>query len=1565
MDALLSELQLEEEYRSSKLTLEDALCITKENEGGPSVPPSSAWHFLRKIIALDATARNTLLGHSEDATCGFSVDNDLHGSFDRTSTFTSHSMHPLDVLCVLLHCSDSFLQQEIISKMSTCQFAVPLLLPAVDDKQCTLLLWTMRDIVKKWRPPSLQSTKGFIEESLVNISMPIFSFMRLGNCRLSKSNILNKVLSSTYNHHDFFVHQGMEHGYRPRIISEGLLEMSWFFPGGSENANIFHEPIGVINLRGDLESNKTHFSFLTKISSAIFIFVENIQEKQCRLLASSQLDSPNYYFIICPPNGNCDSKETKESLKTLSTLLNLKKNNVLVKDSRMNEAEMVKQIQNVMRNVPKTFPKSVTLEEIGNVANELRIRLDESSEQCQKAKQLALKITQKITNVTQYKKETLTRQGEIWKKITKNEKELCRMRKQGDVNGENYRSELRRQNLELRKQQSQKELHRDMTTFLSVLTDLSQIEKRYFLKWLKLFLDNIAHSNLKELHTQYMKHSTNAHFLKQIDQRMSDISLGIEHFIRELGQLHEAYFFTLHQTELEGKLSNLPGIAADLLLDGFPLELIDGDVSNIPLQWITDVLTELDNKTGGHCRMRVITVLGVQSTGKSTLLNTMFGLQFPVASGRCTRGAFMTLIKVKETFQEELGCDFILVIDTEGLKAPELASLEDSHEHDNELATLVVGLSDITIINISMENSSEMKDTLQIVVHAFLRMKKIGKKPNCQFIHHNVSDVSAHVKNIRDRNKLLEHLNEITKTAAKMEKLEGITFSDIMVYDLNKHTWYIPGLWHGVPPMSPINTGYSEEVISLKRYLLEYMKQEQKKPQNIPDFIEWVKSLWNAVKHEKFIFSFRNSLVADAYVHVSVKYSQLEWTFRKKIYNWMTETLTSIKNAHKKELTVKAITYYMSEILNKEGKQMQDLLNTYFECKLENAHLVERYREDFFKSIKSLQTELCEEWKGKCKQAIRIQEVQCKIQELKDGYAAKIEDKVSSLLELCKCKTQKIGDKELEEEFEAMWPDTIKDLQVSCITKEDIDQNMLQHLRKEMSHRSGAITKKLLGIKQISQFTDDSFKLKDEYIDLEWYKKCQDQLWYKVSDVKDFYKNEYCFKTEQIAESLLEKSSQYVDQQVKEKENYHDTFCQELLNMVNERIRQKDVKNLHTTDHFELDLKLLLLGRAAPKFQKMHDNFIQMNDPYLCLEALKSQYYSIFRSIFQKKDECKNRAKLFCEKCLKPAIVEYLRSHLGKEIVNQILNSGDNRKYMSRSFFQWHVLCKLLEDNSFDQYVQYINNYERFVKKSILEFIKDKYEKSSDFETLQSNIILSIIKKLKETLENPQILDSANISEFLKNFCKMLHKDLVISQDDIKVIIFHNSASVTQFSADIESFLSETGDDIMSEMRSLSIESVLAEVALKPEDELFKKVIGCGKQCPFCKVPCEAGCADHTEHFATIHRPQGLGRYRFVNTNVLCSSLCSTDVVTEKSFRNSDTDWKFHPYKDYRTFYPDWMIQPDASINASDYWKFIFKEFNDQFAREYQAKAAELPVDWYKITKDQARQSLVESFHMK
>ncbi|XP_031179377.1 interferon-induced very large GTPase 1-like [Sander lucioperca] len=360
-----------------------------------------------------------------------------------------------------------------------------------------------------------------------------------------------------------------------------------------------------------------------------------------------------------------------------------------------------------------------------------------------------------------------------------------------------------------------------MKSFIDHLSTTDKDKRDFFLKWIELQLNAHLQTAIQlpllrhKLAEQSNKEEKNMKEIAELDQALLDSSLVLEHYMREMGLIYE---FSLQSRDTADEISRLPGLAAEMLLDGYPLELLDGDASNIPERWVTDVLMELHKKVGEKSRLLVLTVLGVQSSGKSTLLNTMFGVQFPVSSGRCTRGAYMLFLRVSEDIQRDLNCDFILLIDTEGLKSPHLEQLEDSYEHDNQLATFVIGLSDVTIINVSMENSTEMKDILQIATHAFLRMKEIGKKPVCHFVHQNVGGVSAHAKTKADRKHFLDQLNEMTQIAAEMEKQPAIkAFTDVLDYDMEKNNWNIPGLWHGTPPMAPVNTGYSVAVAGLKR----------------------------------------------------------------------------------------------------------------------------------------------------------------------------------------------------------------------------------------------------------------------------------------------------------------------------------------------------------------------------------------------------------------------------------------------------------------------------------------------------------------------------------------------------------------------------------------------------------------------------------------------------------------------------------------------------------------------------------------------------------------------------
>ncbi|XP_039868123.1 interferon-induced very large GTPase 1-like isoform X4 [Simochromis diagramma] len=1551
LECLLKDLGLQQ-YYTKKLSLSKILEIDKTTINDEPAKSNSdfPWYFLKKLMMVNVAARNMT------CTSDCESDDETGNAEDLDSSNTDDMPNPLDIITALFLCSDGFLHQEMALKMSTCQFSVPLLLPNCDTKQCTLMLWAMRDIVKKYRPPSLLESKGFIEDRIVLSELPMISFVRLGECSLSKSALLNKLLSNSQQYHDTFVHHNMECGDSPRRISNGLTEITWYLPCGNTNIDIFSQPVALANLRGDIASFETQYSFLCQTSAAVFVFFDNL-DSECSLLTNQRHKAQ--IFLV----GNSESKRcTLDALKKVETNLHLTKNNIIIRKKQRNDADFVKYLRQKVRNVIKEKKGKMTIEQMADVAHDLGILVDEDSPECQTAKTHAEAITAEIQDILKYKEDHLPRQGEIWKELTCLEKEEFRLRKVGSGNIEDYKSQLQEDRKELRKRQNSYDMSTAMTCFINAISSPGT-ERFYFLKWMRMNLDNLSRIKLSELQEKYKEkcnNSENKEEIKEIDRQISNSSLGTEHFFREMGQIYEASL-SLSQTDpARQQLQHLPKLCAELLLDGFPLELVDGDASNIPLRWVSDVLSQLSDLVSPNRKILVVTVLGVQSTGKSTLLNTMFGVQFAVSSGRCTRGAFMLLIKINEDMKKVLNCDFMLIIDTEGLKSPELAQLDNSYEHDNELATLVVGLSDITIVNVAMENSTEMKDILQIVVHAFLRMKEVGKKPKCQFVHQNVSDVSAHEKNLRDRKLLLEQLNEMTQAAAKMEKKEeNKSFTDVMEYSPDTGNWYIPGLWNGNPPMAPVSAGYSEAVYELKKNIIQLLGNCESSANDIMDFKEWVTSLWTAVKHENFIFSFRNSLVADAYTRLCTEFNKWEWEFKKEMYTWVTTAETRISNfgtvAAKSESSnlTEFLTCLKSEastVLSKWETTLLENLTQYFKQKEGHVYLVEGYREEFSNCAKSLRKEIERSVFNQLTAAKEIREGKAEIDKIKENHTKQIEGAVCALIDKCRKKKAQMNDKELEKEFDKMWNETLEKLSFSRQKITDVFTSVSHCLRINLSYK-GSHACELLSQRNLHDCGNEPFKYTA--------KGLYNQLKHKVS--KLFNTEDHTMAVQKLADSIIDACTQFVREKLKKKSNYSDTYIQEILHIIDEKLQ--NYKDVQTDIKFEVSLKQHICGFAAREFQKMHEDFIQENDPYICLMKNKEKFCDDFIDVYHERDQCQKKAEEFTNRCLKPAVVDFINRFLGQDITSEMLT---REQLSNRMSFQYSVLLDLLSKDDFKSYQRYICSYEGHVKNAILNKILDHFSAASTISEFEHQHLQSCIRSINDAINKAKTGNTdSELGTFVKDICKELGEKLVISQDALGTFMILNNADKEQFARWLTECVKDMAEDLKKEFQILNFETKLQCLHVQPENELFNKLVGCGKQCPFCKAPCEAGGGGHTEHFASMHRPKGLGNCRWSGTKKLVTDICSSSVVSNRHFQCCATNYEWHPYKRYKEIYRDWKIPPDVSLEASDHWKFIMAKYNNDFAKEYNAEPADIPKPWTKIRKEQAEKSLKESFNIK
>ncbi|XP_034534513.1 up-regulator of cell proliferation-like [Notolabrus celidotus] len=1558
LESLLKDLGLEHLYQE-KLSLSKILQIDEKTitDDPPKCPSDLPWYFLKKLMMVNVTARNVQFTSSCDSVSDAESDgtgSDLDSLLD--SPHSGDMLNPLDIITALFLCSDGFLQQEMALKMSMCQFSVPLLLPHCDTKQCTLMLWALRDIVKKYRPPSLSESKGFIEDRIVVSKLPMVSFVRLGECSLSKSEILNKLLSNSQQYHDTFVHQDMENGDCPRQISNGLAEIAWYLPCGNTNTDVFSEAVAVANLRGDMASFETQFSFLCQTSEAVFVFFDSL-DSECELLTNQNHKAQ--IFLV----GNHQSQRlSMDALKKVANKLNLTKSHILLKTKQMNDADFVKNLRIKVSSVVEDSKKKVEIEQMVSVAYELGIQVDEDSEECKTAKKNADAITAEIKDIPEYKEAQLPLQGEILKDLTCLEKEECRLRKLGSQNIEMYKTDLQKQKVKLREKQNSHDMSKAMTYFISAISRPG-IERCYFLKWMRMNLDNLSRQKLCDLREAYKnkkqnknKSPQNNEEIKEIDQQLSNSSLGIEHFFREMGQIYEASVSLPETNPSHQQLKDLPRLCAQLLLDGFPLELVDGDASNIPLRWVTDVLSELNKLVSPENKILVVTVLGVQSTGKSTLLNTMFGVQFAVSSGRCTRGAFMLLIKVNEDVKKELSCDFLMIIDTEGLKSPELAKLDNSYEHDNELATLVVGLSDITIINIAMENSTEMTDILQIVVHAFLRMKEVGKKPRCQFVHQNVADVSAPEKNLREREMLLEQLNEMTQAAAKMEKKEEYkSFTDVMEYNADTGNMYVPGLWNGSPPMAPVNAGYSEAVHELKKNTLQTLGNCGSSANNISEFTEWIRSLWKAVKHENFIFSFRNSLVANEYMKLSTEFNKWEWAFKKEMYTWTKTAETKISNFGNVEseesdigqLHTRLKSEASSELSKGETKLLKNL-EEYFEQTDGHVYLVEAYKEVFANSAKSLCREIESSVHNQLTAATDVRRGMANIDQIKVKHTKELRERVRALIEECRKKKEDMTDDKLNKEFDKMWNETVKEhfpKQETTDVMASVSLCLNNNVKQKGSHACELSQKSL----------QDCGKIPFKYPAEGMYKQTK-QTKHRLRNL--FRSEDEVAALQQMADCIISDCEQFVNEKVERKNNYHDTLIEEILHMIDEKLKMnQDVK---TETDFEVSLKQHICANAARDFQRMHEEFIQMNNPYRCLNQNKERFRVNFKDEFLKRDQCQKKAEEFTDHCLKPAVKNSVNSSLGPDIVDEMRRKF---QFSTRMFFQYSVLLDLLKKDNFEDYLSYISSYQQYVKKWILNEM-DKLLTNESVSEFEDKHLRSSIKSINDAVYKAQEKKKGNLQGFIKHIRQELGEKLVISEDSLGPFRILNNVNQEQFAQELTECVKDMEEDLKEEFKITNIRTKLTNLDVNPQNELFKKLVGCGKLCPFCKAPCEAEATKHTEHKTSFHRPQGLDCYRCDGTKKLVIDICTSLVISNNRFRCRDTNDKWHPFKEYTKIYKEWKIAPDTSLQDSDYWKYVLNRFNHKFAKAYDGQSAEIPDTWKTITKQNVEQSLKRSFNV-
>ncbi|XP_072012241.1 interferon-induced very large GTPase 1-like [Engystomops pustulosus] len=1199
-----------------------------------------SFHYLQKLLTLDYQARyiqcksssdqkNTVTKNEDQIdTCDNSVDDfldDVDEEIEQNIADNEQPIHPMDVQMAIFHCANDFMRQYIYTKLSICQFALPLLITNPSTKCIEFPLWSFQEVKKKWKTKRKTCEDDISKnEFMTDAETSVVSFIRFGPSTFSKSQIINWLMSKQ--RHDIFYHRHCKGSTKKSVLMNGTAEIAWYCPGGKDDDG-FDDCIAFTNLHGDARELLAQVQFLEKMSSVIVVLFNepDAREEKGKAILQQLLKSPKPLICLLT-----DKKYTAPKPG-----LNLK---IGLKDR--NEADLVNGIKTAIQSLLTSSNQRCSLYNCASFARSQGFMVDLDKNLCKKGREQAevLMSLLKERHNSAMKEYFLPLQGDLWHRWCEKDKELTRLKNKSNVSIEQQRSDILSQKQALRNKQLEKAfpLNDFMRSFLQILHSNDQGAKMYFLQWFKMFLDNLSSETLSSLYQQYhnvwsnlkeeKQKAKNKRVIQKIENSLEKLStrinfsmFGLEHILRELGQIYEALETFPEKDE---SFCTLSKIAAQLMYSGYPIELMDGDAAHVPLKWIGAVLEELKGIIGDK-KLYVLSVLGIQSTGKSTLLNAMFGLQFAVSAGRCTRGAFMQLIKVDEELKHELKFEYVLVIDTEGLRAVELSN-KNSVNHDNELATFVIGLGNITVINIFGENPSEMQDILQIAVQAFLRMKQVNLKPSCLFVHQNVGEITAKEKNMEGRRRLQEKLDEMTLCAAEQEHCDVTYFNDVIQFDVNTHIHYFAHLWEGDPPMAPPNPSYSENVQELRKIILNSGKQEKEANiLSISKFKARVGDLWNALLNENFVFSFKNSLEIAAYNSLETKYSHWAWSLREHMLTLQNKIMNQIRNDKIKYVDLA----FLAKQFEEKYKNTQEELNIFF-TEEKNCELLIQWKASTENRLSTLKGDLITEVKKKADELFEAKKNNKHIDILKDKYEDQMFEESKNLA--LSLKGRNLNDEELEEKFNDMWnalinkvTRTIQLPQPPRIHK-DLENVFLERFKTETN---------------LGDTIRDSYNWEDFLtVFLKYIQSIKKWLILHENLSSDDQR-----KIEHITFSIQRRVDEYISEKEKQKMDYQRVYFHEILNMIITEVKSMLDNKFKFIREYELYGSLFLCQRAARRFRQISDAFRKANNPLIYLESKKNEFCQGFKISCKKTKDTASLAELLCNT---------LKGSIQQEVIN-------------------------------------------------------------------------------------------------------------------------------------------------------------------------------------------------------------------------------------------------------------------------------------------------------------------------
>ena len=1468
--------------------------------------------------------------------------------------------------------------------MSKCQYAVPLILPSPLEKGSQhkelILFWALQAITRDFYEADRVTSESFID-----IRAPMIACLNIGKEVTWKNKLVNRMLSQQQ---ETFWHKGLISGKCNQIVSQGMVEVACNFRGAYDD-NIFTFPVIFVNVRSDDTSqNNLTSDSLIEFSSVCCIFVENVGQDLFQFLQGKGIKE-KVVLVILYREGQ--DRELKQKCKNLKEKFNLEKHQVICKSKELtNFISVEQQLKRfIVQMIQPEFHNTSLSDFVNHAKREGKFEVDDK--ECYIGHMAAESILKDVDKCNV--KEQYSAKGTILpcnadlksrQEIAALDKELCRQRKivRGDTTAQNYAFSIKEQKWQLQLNQLQYPISSTFRYFLQCLVGLNTEDKKYFLQSLKLGLNKRSTHMLQPLYEEYEKCRAAGKMpdrdakLKTIESKIAHGSLGLEHFFRELAIMYENMMALREKSgrlsDMDVSLDILVGHIARLLIEGTAIELLDSDAMDVPISWLNAVFYGIEDCS--KSTVFKVSALGAQSSGKSTLLNAVYGSNFPVSSGRCTRGAYMQLVKVDDALKEVLPCSYVAVIDSEGLMS---RSRIGDMEFDNEISTLIIGLSDLTLFVIKGEGS-EMQDVLPLAIHVFLKMNIVGEHQAVHFVHQNMGAVDAASKGSTEIEAFVRNLNAKTLAAAKEARQSNkySEFNDILNYDPKTDNCYVPTLWNGSPPMGKVNPHYSKAMHKMKSSTITNIRDIQKtKKKMLGNFIDLAKrleELWNVIKYQHFTLSFKNILAVEAHSNLTKIFDEAQWNLKRQIQD--------ILRAEKRAIEVQVlrmgggnidglIDTTKRKIVDHLYKQINYLENSivhYFQCagckecskEVKNRHLLANNILEFHEEIRALYTTL----KNDVESSMSNLEVKLKTDERMRKLSAEIDgilkQKIHEAIQTGEYVN--LDENQLENVFGHLWEKFCGE--ISQIVKpqeenEDIEAAIQRTIRDVLRSDSQLFEKLLRN--QGKRWKQDKLIVPEFTVNPRKHMAGKSH-WL---DRPVFIGERDVRRLRMTSERITDEVKEYFKMiDASEGTPFNQREAEILIKEIVEQINIISDERFNVTDDYKADLIHHIERRVSAGFSDLHQKYC-IGGSVEALVAGKKQRYC---DIFVGRMGHANMASKFCETVLNDMIVKNVDEQLSCIELLQNLRVHYREVFRNIKSLQTSVMIDLIREDKFEYYLDYISNYKRHMKDKIINESTIYFKTNSRLKKMAHGKLDQMISTMLEALEDT-VRSSCTNKNFIQTFLSKVGE-----------MISHGCEASDYLELDVgnhEQFINIVRRKLQGETKEMIVKNISSwDVSAKLNrkgftDFVFREIVGCKATCPFCTIPCDAhsGGKTHGKHSSTWHRPQGLGGYFSDEGQRLLINDCCFDIASPTAeFRPRDAKLvkKWTPYSAYQKVFPDWKIFGNADPDTEKYWKWVLMRHNSSFAEHYGVNEAQIPWQWNSYEKEEILNDIEVHYHI-